>query len=376
MRILQTTDSVGGVFTFALDLTAYLREQGHEVLLVGLGPPMTAAQRERAEALASAVVEGDFPLEWMPGADARLDACGAWLLEQAGRYGAELVHLNQVAFGHLPWGVPVLSVGHSCVLSWWEAVKGEPAPPEWDRYAFRLGRGLRACDAVLAPTEAMLRSLRKHYGPFRLAGVIPNGRRGELLPEPRIRSGKEPFVLYAGRLWDQAKNAGLLSEAACTGRLRWPIWVAGDAHGPQAEGVALAGLRQLGWLRPDQLEHYYLRAAVYCLPALYEPFGLSALEAACKGCALVLGDIDTLREVWGEDALYVPPRRPDKLVAALNRLAADPELCSAYGLRAARRAGRYALEAMGAGYLRLYHQLLESPRRRSFDPMAKEEAFL
>ncbi len=32
------------------------------------------------------------------------------------------------------------------------------------------------------------------------------------------------------------------------------------------------------------------------LPARYEPFGLSVLEAALSGCALVLGDIPSLRE--------------------------------------------------------------------------------
>ena len=43
---------------------------------------------------------------------------------------------------------PVLVVGHSCVLSWWEVVKGEPAPHQWSRYAAEVGRGLRAADLV------------------------------------------------------------------------------------------------------------------------------------------------------------------------------------------------------------------------------------
>jgi glycogen(starch) synthase len=43
------------------------------------------------------------------------------------------------------------------------------------------------------------------------------------------------------------------------------------------------------------------------LPARYEPFGLSVLEAALSGCALVLGDIASLREVWGGAACYVRP---------------------------------------------------------------------
>ena len=33
------------------------------------------------------------------------------------------------------------------------------------------------------------------------------------------------------------------------------------------------------------------RAAIFFSPALYEPFGLGVLEAAARGCALVLADI-------------------------------------------------------------------------------------
>ena len=65
----------------------------------------------------------------------------------------------------------------------------------------------------------------------------------------------------------------------------------------------------LGRLSAGELADWYARAAIYALPARYEPFGLSALEAALSGCALVLGDIPSLREIWGDAALFVPPGR-------------------------------------------------------------------
>ena len=42
---------------------------------------------------------------------------------------------------------PVVIVAHSCVLSWWQAVKGESAPPEWERYRDEVRRGIheRGC---------------------------------------------------------------------------------------------------------------------------------------------------------------------------------------------------------------------------------------
>jgi glycosyltransferase involved in cell wall biosynthesis len=67
------------------------------------------------------------------------------------------------------------------------------------------------------------------------------------------------------------------------------------------------------------------RAAIYVLPARYEPFGLSALEAALSGCALVLGDLPSLREIWGETAVFIPPDDSEALHSAVSALIGSPE---------------------------------------------------
>jgi glycogen(starch) synthase len=116
----------------------------------------------------------------------------------------------------------------------------------------------------------------------------------------------------------------------------------------------LQGVRPLGKLSEAELGGWLSRAAVFALPARYEPFGLCALEAAMSGCALVLGDIPSLREVWQDAAVFVPPDRPGALEAALQRLIADPVLRAATAARCRRRAGRFTLSKMARGYLELY----------------------
>ncbi|HEY0779002.1 MAG TPA: glycosyltransferase, partial [Gemmatirosa sp.] len=96
------------------------------------------------------------------------------------------------------------------------------------------------------------------------------------------------------------------------------------------------------------------RAAVYALPARYEPFGLSALEAGLAGCALVLGDIPSLREVWGDAATYVAPDDAAALADALRTLAADDAHRTALGIRARTRALTYTPARMADGYLAAY----------------------
>ena len=107
----------------------------------------------------------------------------------------------------------------------------------------------------------------------------------------------------------------------------------------------------------DELVRLYGGASIFALPARYEPFGLSVLEAALAGCALVLGDIPSLREVWGDAALYVPPEDHDALHAALQRLIADADLRERMAVRAHVRARRYSPEAMVRAYRRAYGDL-------------------
>jgi glycosyltransferase involved in cell wall biosynthesis len=104
------------------------------------------------------------------------------------------------------------------------------------------------------------------------------------------------------------------------------------------------------------------RASVYCLPARYEPFGLSALEAAMSGCALVLGDTPSLREIWGRNAIFVPPDDHETLVLVLNALATDSTLREKMAARAARRGGLFDAYTMAQSYQQLYRHMLGQSR--------------
>lgn len=364
MRILLTTDTVGGVWTYAVDLARALRAHGVEVALATMGAAPRPDQRRQLESLDNVgAFESTFKLEWMndPWDDVR--RAGDWLLGVEAEFRPDVVHLNGYAHGALPWRSPVLVAGHSCVLSWWQAVKGEPAPPAWDRYRHEVRRGLHAADLVVAPSAAMLRELRRLYGPLPNASVIPNGRDAH----PFRRDAKEPFVLAAGRLWDEAKNLAALDHAAP--HLDWPIYVAGEDRAPGGDPVPASAwhVRPLGRLDESALAKWMGRAAIYALPAKYEPFGLSALEAALCGCALVLGDIESLREVWADAAAFVPPGDAGALRRELVHLIRNPRRRVELAERARRRAARYSTGAMADAYVEVYRRLARSGRT---DPAA------
>lgn len=360
MKLLMTTDTLGGVFVYATELIAALQRSDVEVVLATQGAPLSDDQREALARLDNVTLyESDYRLEWMDDPWEDVQAAGQWLRWIAQREQPDLVHLNDYAQGVLAWEQPVLMVVHSCVYSWFRAVRGEEPDASWETYRRRVTDGLRGADLVIAPTAAMLASATATYGPFRASRVILNG-----CNQRHRDHSKAELILSAGRVWDEGKNIATLARVA--GRLQWPVYVAGECRHPDGGGRCdFQGAQFLGRLAPDALADWYARAAIYALPARYEPFGLTPLEAALAGCALVLGDIASLREVWGEAALFVDPTDDAALVAALDRLALDPSLRTAMAARARRRAAQMTAERMARGYLQAYQQLLQSSSRRS-----------
>lgn len=355
MRVLMTADPVGGVWTFAMELCACLTGQGVSVALATLGAPLSRTQRAAAAAIPGLdLTESAFRLEWMAEPWEDLARAGSWLLRLEREHRPDIIHLNHLVHGDLPWRAPVIVTGHSCVLSWWRAVHGTKPPDEWTTYQRRVKRSLEAADCVTSPTHAMLSELRRHYGPLPRAAVVPNGRDPARFQHARR---KEPLILSAGRLWDAAKNAAAL--AAVAPLIEWPVCIAGESVSPEGlrAGITGGNLRLPGHLTPAELSDWYGRASIYALPARYEPFGLTALEAALSGCALLLGDIPSLREVWGDAAWYVRPDDRARLREGLSELILDAEARTELATRAARVAARLSPEGTAQGYLRLYRKL-------------------
>jgi len=354
-HVLMTADAVGGVWTYALELARGLSARGVHVTLAVMGPSPTASQRsDAAEVERLTLRESNCRLEWMDGPWDDVERAGEWLLALDRELAPDVVHLNGYAHAVLPFASPVLVAAHSCVCSWWRAVHGVPAPDSWDRYRSAVRAGVQAADLVVAPTRAMLDALAADHGTPRESHVIANGRTVHV-----VRVEKEPFILGAGRLWDEAKNVGALLDAAPS--LPWPVYVAGATSEPARDGVSLLAtgghVRLLGTLTPRALAGWMARASIFASPALYEPFGLAALEAALAGCALVVGDIPSQREVWGDAAIFVPPNDSDALGHALTRLAGDPELLGTMANRAQHRAARYGVDRFVDGYVDAYERL-------------------
>jgi glycosyltransferase involved in cell wall biosynthesis len=375
LTVLMTADAVGGVWHYALGLCTALPEC--RFVLAVMGPPPDPVQRAAAERLFNIVIEAEpYRLEWMQGAGEDLAASRAWLSRLARLHGADLLHVNGYAHAAIDADLPVVVVAHSDVLSWWQAVHGGPAPAEWDPYRRAAAAGLAAADRIVAPTAAALDDLRRHYRFGRApASVIPNGiDLARFAPRE-----KRPVLMAAGRLWDRAKNLGVVQEIA--GRLAWPVEIAGETTHPEGGGTPTlpspasgagrgsigedsgrGSARLLGPLSHGEMAVRLGEASIFAAPALYEPFGLAVAEAAAAGCAPVLADIPSLRENWEGAALFVPPQDRAAWRSTLACLIACDERRRALAAAARERAQRFSVQATARRYAALYRDLLHGNR--------------
>ena len=352
MRLFMTVDSVGGVWTYALDLARGLLAHRVTTTLAVCGPSPPRTESQAAATIPGlTLLDTGLPLDWLAASETEVAKSAASLASLAREANADVVQLNGpslAAFGD--FCVPVVGVCHSCLASWWRDVRGGPLPEDLRWRTQLLRRGHEACAALVAPSASFAAATRDIYG--RMPAVIHNGRataRGQ-------QDARGHFAMTAGRLWDDGKNVAMLDAAAAL--VDFPVLAAGPLSGPGGAAAVLRHIRPLGRLDSAKLRRWMSRAPVFVSLALYEPFGLAVLEAAQAGCALVLADIDTFRELWDGVAIFVPADVPQAAAAALQRLVEDPTEAALLGKAARLHAARYDLATTAASMHALYARVL------------------
>jgi glycosyltransferase involved in cell wall biosynthesis len=357
LKIVMTADAVGGVWQYALDLSAALTAAGHKITLAVLGPEASADQRRQALELPGlSLIETGLPLDWTASGPQPVRQAAKAIAALARSEGADLVHCNMPTLaGAADFGVPVVAVTHGCVATWWQVAKREPLASAYRWHREMMRQGLAAADEVVAPSASYAAAVRLLYSLKKLPRVVHNGR----TPPVRRARREKPLqaALTVGRQWDAVKNARLLDKVAA--RLEVPFMAAGALRGPHGEEVTLDHLQALGQLEGSEIAALMASRPVFVSAASFEPFGLAVLEAAGAGCPLVLSDIPTFRELWEGAALFAPPGDEDAFHGAISGLLADPARARALGAAAERRAARFTPAAAASRMEAIYAGLLE-----------------
>jgi glycosyltransferase involved in cell wall biosynthesis len=357
MRLLITTDTVGGVWTYTAELSEGLLMRGHDVLLISMGREPSRDQQNWAQAMRARwwrrfrYVATAFALEWMRCNEQCYSAAEPLLMRHIRTWRPDVLHLNQFCYGALPTNIPKVVIAHSDVLSWSQACRGKmPVDSHWFRHYMKVvSRGLAQADAVVAPTRWMLTELCNYYYVPAQRAVIANGRTA---PISGVRRARRIQAVTIGRLWDEGKNVRLLEDVDSP----MPLLVGGELSLDAEPPFTSARLRLLGQLSAEAVLNLFAESSIYIATSRYEPFGLAPVEAALSGCAIVAHDVASLREVWGESAFYFSDA--GDLTLLLHALHADRALMSRSANKARARAqSLYLRDPMIEQYLDLYARL-------------------
>ena len=162
------------------------------------------------------------------------------------------------------------------------------------------------------------------------AGPIPD-------PAALSRTGREPVILFAGRLVPELKNPDMVARAFASLADRFPAWRVEFAGldlpvGPnetmwqKCERILSpypGRFTYHGGLPREEMNALYGRARILVVPSTFESFGLVAQEAMACGCVPLVADGTALPEVVGNAGIVFRRGNQDDLVAKLAALMSD-----------------------------------------------------
>jgi glycogen synthase len=365
VHVLVTADTLSGVWTYARELVTGLVSRGIRVTLVSMGEiplPEETAWMEKLHGLE--YIPTAFRLDWMQEGEGDLKDSSAYLTALVREVKPDLLHLNHLGYGSLAVETPRLVVAHGDWISWWRAVHGaDPKETRWlNWYRGIVRQGILKANAVVAPSGWMLNTVEETYAQARRSTVIYNGR-NPIFFNPYV--SKDESVLAVGRMWDAGKQVSLLTQHEHP----LPVCIVGSEMTAPPPKVPIRADVKLsldkicvsfkGPQTEAQMRVLYSKASIYAATSRYEPFGMTALEAALSRCAIVANDIPLFHEVWGDAALYFRANDAASLAEAIRRMSQDAGLCREYATRAYQRArDRFTAKRMMDEYLALYHKLI------------------
>lgn len=273
--------------------------------------------------------------------------------------GTRLVLTTHSLEPHRPWKVEQLGTAYHA-SSWVERTAYQNA------------------DGVVAVSKAMQRDVQDLYGvPLAKTRVIHNGIDvHEYKPRPNLAvlqsyhiDADEPYVLFVGRITRQKGIIHLINAihymrpgiqvVLCAGAPDTPEL--GQEVAQRLERVRLATSNAIIWVPEmvprEQVIALYTHAAIFVCPSVYEPFGITNLEAMACETPVVASAVGGIPEVvvHGETGLLVPfepsnthdfgPKEPEQfardLAAGVNRLLEDPITMREMSKKARRRVEQY-----------------------------------
>jgi len=257
-------------------------------------------------------------------------------------------------------GLPLVYEAH-------EVFADTVAPARRSKMARLEGLVVERAAALVANSQATARRLSELYRPAVSIQVVPNGVDYPPAVPERDWSRARELVIYSGSFFGWKGVEDLVSAA---GRLPgFRVRLLGGDQAGVARLRALANpagarLEFAGRIPHEQVAGELERSCIAVLPNRADPDSaftspIKLFEYMAAGCALVVSDLPSLREVLEQDdAVWTEPGDAAGLANAIRALAEDPERARRLGARVREKARGYTWAARGERLARIVRPLL------------------
>lgn len=114
-----------------------------------------------------------------------------------------------------------------------------------------------------------------------------------------------------------------------------------------------------GYLTPGSLAKLFQKAQAYVFPSLSEGFGIPGLNAMAAGLPVICSNIPTLKEVYGDAALYFDPKDPADIAKKIQEVISNPETRINLVEKGRVQVEKYSWSKMAQETLKVYEDSLQ-----------------
>ncbi len=176
---------------------------------------------------------------------------------------------------------------------------------------------------------------------------------------------QKPFLIYVGNAYPH-KNLEKLLEAFKILKTIYKVYdlnlvivCSRDIFWQRlTQEIGQSGLQDrvitTGYLNASDLKIIFKEAEAYIFPSLSEGFGIPGLNAMASGLPVIASGIPTLKEIYGDAALYFNPQDAGDIAAKIVKLRTSPKLKADLVKKGKAQVNKYSWLKMARQTLSVY----------------------
>ena len=229
-------------------------------------------------------------------------------------------------------------------------------------------KAYRAADRVVAISQAIARTIELHYPEMRCP-IVPSAHADMANANSDARAlrpdlGGKTIVGHLGELDHSHKGQRTIIEAARQLQESHPdlhfmlLGVGKDETEFRHAAEGLDNIEFAGFV--DNVGPYLARFDLFVYPSMHEGLGSSLLDALSFGLPIVATRVGGIPELVEHEVngLLIAPEQPAELVAAVERLLGDADLCESMSRKNRKKATRFTAARMATSYEAIYREIL------------------